>query len=97
MVTRFRFLILPFGNDYEYTLFPHVETQNVKLSPDHTILGFGLSLRKKSLQKIKMYSKNDLDCQTQGRLKLMIPLYVSEICHKFQIYTVTATEFRQLF
>jgi hypothetical protein len=34
-----------------------------------------------------MYSKNvlDVDCQTQGRVKLMIELYVSEICHKFQI------------
>jgi hypothetical protein len=27
----------------------------------------------------------DVDCQTQGRFKLMIELYVSEICHKFQI------------
>jgi hypothetical protein len=35
-----------------------------------------------------MYSKNvlDVDCQTQGRLKLMIELCFSEeICHKFQI------------
>jgi hypothetical protein len=34
-----------------------------------------------------MESKNvlDVNCQTQGRLKLMIEHYVSEICHKFQI------------
>jgi hypothetical protein len=32
------------------------------------------------------YTRNvlDMDCQTQGRLKLMIELYISEICHKFQ-------------
>jgi hypothetical protein len=32
------------------------------------------------------YSRNvlDMDCQTQGCLKLMIELYISEICHKFQ-------------
>jgi hypothetical protein len=44
-----------------------------------------------------IYSQNvsDVDCQTQGRLKLMIelyiPKYVSEICHKFQC-TVVAVE-----
>jgi hypothetical protein len=34
----------------------------------------------------KLYTRNvlDMDCQTQGRLKLMIELYISEICHKFQ-------------
>jgi hypothetical protein len=33
----------------------------------------------------KKYTRNvlDMDCQTQGRLKLMIELYISEICHKF--------------
>jgi hypothetical protein len=33
-----------------------------------------------------MYSRNvlDMDCQTQGCLKLMIERYISEICHKFQ-------------
>jgi hypothetical protein len=33
-----------------------------------------------------IYTRNvlDVDCQTQGRLKLMIKLYISEICHKFQ-------------
>jgi hypothetical protein len=39
-----------------------------------------------------IYRQNvsDVDCQTQGRLKLIklielyIPKYVSEICHKFQ-------------
>jgi hypothetical protein len=37
-------------------------------------------------KKLKMYTRNvlDMDCQTQGRLKLMIELYISEICHKFQ-------------
>jgi hypothetical protein len=32
------------------------------------------------------YTRNvlDMDCQTQGRLKLMIELYISEICHIFQ-------------
>jgi hypothetical protein len=25
-----------------------------------------------------------VNCQTQGRLKLMIELYMTEICHKFQ-------------
>jgi hypothetical protein len=32
------------------------------------------------------YTRNvlDMDCQTQGRLKLMIELYISVICHKFQ-------------
>jgi hypothetical protein len=39
------------------------------------------------LSHIYIYSKNvlDVDYQTQGRLKLMIELYVSEIRHKFQI------------
>jgi hypothetical protein len=39
-----------------------------------------------SVQSIFMYTRNflDMDCQTQGRLKLMIELYISEICHKFQ-------------
>jgi hypothetical protein len=39
------------------------------------------------------FSKNvlDVDCQTHGRLKLMIKLYVSEICHKFQIRYRRAT------
>jgi hypothetical protein len=34
----------------------------------------------------RIYTRNvlDMDCQTQGRLKLMIELYISEICHKFQ-------------
>jgi hypothetical protein len=33
-----------------------------------------------------MYCKNVLDvgCQTQGRSKLMIELYVRQICHKFK-------------
>jgi hypothetical protein len=33
-----------------------------------------------------IHSRNvlDMDCQTQGCLKLMIELYISEICHKFQ-------------
>jgi hypothetical protein len=33
-----------------------------------------------------VYTRNvlDMDCQSQGRLKLMIELYISEICHKFQ-------------
>jgi hypothetical protein len=36
--------------------------------------------------RIDTYTRNvlDMDCQTQGRLKLMIELYISEICHKFQ-------------
>jgi predicted transport protein len=45
--------------------------------------------KSKSFKKYRIirYSKNvlDVDCQTQGRLKLMIELYVSEICHKLQI------------
>jgi hypothetical protein len=33
----------------------------------------------------RWYTRNvlDMDCQTQDRLKLMIELYISEICHKF--------------
>jgi hypothetical protein len=36
--------------------------------------------------QILVYTWNvlDMDCQTQGSLKLMIELYMSEICHKFQ-------------
>jgi hypothetical protein len=37
-------------------------------------------------KNIIYYTRNvlDMDCETQVRLKLMIELYISEICHKFQ-------------
>jgi hypothetical protein len=42
--------------------------------------------KNRSFNKSCIYTRNflDMDCQTQGRLKLMIELYISEICHKFQ-------------
>jgi hypothetical protein len=47
---------------------------------------FNFHFDKSPLCRRRRYIRNvlDMDCQTQGRLKLMIELYISEICHKFQ-------------
>jgi hypothetical protein len=57
-----------------------------KKTPLYSVSTYNKNFEKIVVKILNMYTRNvlDLDCQTQGRLKLMTELYISEICHKFQ-------------